>query len=214
MATLFATLVSQVMTITNRKSLVDMTTLAVQAATLKAHKHDDYVKDRAEYSLSFSAADYYQTLDVKTVVPLWRKPWYLRKYDYTTSPGTPGKFFKFLEPSQTVDQYGVNQEDIAYISGSSIQIRSSTSFQYMLAGCYLNPSVVADTTYASWIADEHPFAIIYEAAAIIFKSTGYDEQAVMFRDMCKEQYMMVDADAIRSSPKSDLDGVLAQLASQ
>ena len=179
-------MVADVMTVTKRPSLVAETNLAVRAATLKAHQYDDWIKDFSEFSIQFTTSDFFQALDYKSVIPLWRKPRYLRKYDYTVAPGVPGLFFEYIEPEKVVDEYRVDRQDIYYVAGLNVQIRSSTQFQYMLLGCYLNPDTTI-TGYSSWIANDHPFSIVYEAAAIVFKMVGMDEQVVTYRDMVKEE---------------------------
>jgi len=191
--TSFASLVADVMTLTNRPDLVNETSLAVRAATLKAHQSDDYIKDLYEYSIVFGLTDYYQSLDYKTVLPLWRKPRYIRKYDADGS--TPGVFLKYVVPEKILDDYKVDQLDIFYVAGSFVQIRSSTSLQYILVGCYQNP-VVTELGYNSWIADDHPFAIIYEAAATVFKMIGLDDQVPVFRNLVAEQLQLLKQHAI------------------
>jgi hypothetical protein len=169
---------------------VNETTLAVKAATLKAHHSDDYIFDFAEYSVAFSNPDFYQSLDYKTIIPLWRKPRYIRKYD-----GAPGDFLAYVEPEKVVDNFGASRLDIFYVAGSNIQIRSSTSLQYLLVGAYLNPDVTS-ANYNSWIANDYPFAIIYEAAAVIFKTVGYDEQVPIYRELVGEQLQILKQHAV------------------
>lgn len=191
MSTSFASLVADVMTLTNRPDLVNETNLAVKAATLKAHRNDDYIKDFAEYSIQFSVADFYQTLDYKSVIPLWRKPRYIRKF----AGSTPGNLLTYIEPEKVVDSYGDSRTDIFYVAGSNIQIRSSDALQYILVGAYVNPDVTA-SGFNSWIAEDHPFAIIYEASAIVFKTIGFDEQVVTYRQMVAEQMAELNKHAI------------------
>lgn len=193
MATSFASLVADVMTITNRPDLVNETSLAVRAATLKAHQSDDYIKDFYEYSLVFALADFYQSLGYKTVLPLWRKPRYIRKYDAVGA--APGIFFEYVVPEKILNEYKVDRLDIYYVAGSNLQIRSSTSLQYILVGCYQNP-IVTQTGYSSWIADDHPFAIIYEAAATVFKMIGLDDQVPVFRGLVAEQFQLLKQHAV------------------
>lgn len=193
MSTSFASLVTDVMSLTNRPDLTAETNLAVKAATLKAHHTDDYIFDLGEYSIAFDTAAYYQTLDYKTVIPLWRKPRYFRKYDNTA--GAPGDFLSYIQPEQVVDNFGYNREDIYYIAGANLQLRSSTLLQYALLSCYLNPTVT-DSGYSSWIANDYPFAIIYEATAIIFKTIGNDEQVPMYREMVKDELAKLTIHAI------------------
>lgn len=190
MPTLFTSLVADVITLTKRPDLVDRTNFAVKAAVLKAHQSDDYIKDFNEASIQFQAPDYYQTLDYKAILPYWRKPRYIRKYDTA-----PGVFFKYLEPELVIDQYGVDRTDIFYVAGTNIQIRSSTILTYALLGYYNNP-IVTPTGFSSWIADDHPLAIIYEAAAIVFKTIGFDEQVAAYREMVKEELMGLKMHAV------------------
>lgn len=192
MSTSFASLVADVMTLTNRPDLVNETTLAVKAATLKAHHFDDYIKDFSEYSIQFSNPDYYQSLDYKSIIPLWRKPRYIRKYTIT---GGPGKFIKYIEPEKVIDEYGIDRVDIYYVAGTNIQIRTSDLLQNALVGAYINPDVTT-SGFNSWIANDHPFAIIYEAVAIIFKTIGYDEQVPIYRGMVAEQMQLLKQHAI------------------
>ena len=193
MSTSFASLVADVISLTNRPDLVAETNLAVKAATLKAHQSDDYIKDFQEFSVQFSTAEYYQTLEYKNVVPLWRKPRYVRKYDATGS--SPSNFLEYIEPEKVIDSYGADRLDVFYVAGVNLQIRSSTLLQYILVGAYVNPTVTS-SGFSSWIADDHPFAIIYEAASIIFKTIGYDEQVSVYRMMVQEQLQQLRQHAV------------------
>ena len=193
MTTSFASLVTDTMYLTNRPDLVNETALAVKAATLKAHQSDDYIKDFKEYSLMFDDSAYYQTLDYKAILPLWRKPRYIRKYDATNS--AYGIFLEYVEPEKVIDEYKVDRTDIFYVAGANVQIKSSTLLQYVLAGIYENPTVTSNG-FNSWIADDHPFAIVYEAAAIIFKTIGRDDQVPVYRGMAGEQLQMLKMHAI------------------
>lgn len=191
MTTSLTSLVSDVYSLTNRPDLVGETSLAVRAATLKAHQSDDYIKDFHEYSLDLGSSDYYHSLDYKSVLPLWRKPRYIRKYQTDGA----GILLTYVEPEKVVDRYGANRTDIFYVAGSNVQIKSSTSLQYILVGIYENPQTV-ESLFSSWIANDHPFAIIYEAAAIIFKTIGFDEQVPIYRQMVAEQYQLLRQHAI------------------
>lgn len=183
MSVSFSSLVTDVYSLTNRPDLVNETALAVKAATLKAHQFDDWIKDFQESSIQFSSADYYQTLDYKAVFPLWRKPRYIRILD---SLGTPSAMLEYIVPEKVIDRYGANRVDVFYIAGAEVQIRTLAQQQYFAIGYYSNPDVTT-TGFSSWIADDHPFAIIYEAVAIVFKTVGYDEQVPIYRGMVAEE---------------------------
>jgi hypothetical protein len=78
-----------------------------------------------------------------------------------TQPLTPIEIENFL------DTYGYKQDYSFYLAGQYTQIRVSGSDQYFNFGCYVYP----DTTLQSpsWIADEFPFAIVYEAARTLLR---------------------------------------------
>ena len=194
MATL-ADLVNEVYTITNRPDLVAETTAAVKAATLKAHQTDFYYKDILEIPVEFPSDAYIQALEYRAIVPLYRALSYLRLTDSTGID--TGPLLDICTPHETIDNYGVNKTNIAYVAGQVIQIRADAKFQYIFLGCYVHPSIV-DATYNSWIANEHPYAIIFDACATIFKMIGFDEQAKMYRDMVNEQLAEVKISNIQA----------------
>lgn len=179
----FDELLSDVYQITNRPDLVSATKLAIRAATLKAHHSDYYPKDLFETGIQWDDIRYIQSLDYRLIVPQWRAFKYLRKY----SDSLAGKFFTMLTPEETLDDYGIAREDVCYLAGSQIEIRSSTEDEFMLLGCYVHP-ITTELNYTSWIALDRPFAIIYEAAASIFKQTGFDEQFSVFQQLVLQEY--------------------------
>lgn len=183
----FTELCADVYTITSRPDLVAETKLAVKAATLKAHQSDYYFKDLYETGIQFSTSDFIQQLDVGTVLPRFRSLKYLRKYD-SSGTGAPGKFFNIIPPELIQDAYKVDRTDVAYVAGTTLNIKSATQFQYALLGVYQNP-VIDEATYSSWIAAQFPYVIVFESARLLFKQIGYDEQASQFEALVKEQFV-------------------------
>jgi hypothetical protein len=188
----FAELVADVKTLTNRPDLVAETILAVKAATLKAHSSDFYVKDIFETAISWDPVAYVQSLTYKQIVPLWRSFKYLRKFTPSTATGdaVPGTFFTLIDPTNSIDAYKVDKDNVCYIAGADLDIRSNTQDQYMLLGCYVWPNIT-EANYSSWIAEDLPYAIVYEAASKIFKQIGWDEQSTMFNREVTEQYALL-----------------------
>jgi hypothetical protein len=184
MATL-TELIADVYVATNRPDLVADTLLAVKKATLKAHHSDFFPKDAFETGIQWATPAFLQSLEYRTLVPRWRAPKFLRKYDSTGD--TPGDFFTFLTPEQTLDSYSVQKEDICYVAGELIEIKSSTEDQYMLLGCYRHPDIT-EATFSSWIALDHPYLIVYEAAATVLKTIGKAEEATAMKQEVAEQY--------------------------
>ncbi len=187
----FAELVSDTYLFTNRPDLVNETKLAVKAATLKAHQSDFYPKDIYEVGISWATPAYIQSIDYRTLIPRWRAFKYLRKY----TDGAAGDFIKLLTPEQTLDRYSINKEDICYLAGENLEVRSSTEDDYMILACYINP-VLDETSYSSWVALDHPYAIVYEAARTIFKQIGWDEHANAIRQEVAEQYQILKQEVV------------------
>lgn len=182
----FTALLTDVYALTKRPDLVAETAYAVKAATLKAHKSDYYPKDIVESGVVFDTSSYVQTLAHKELFPYWRSLAYARK----TTETTPSTFFEIISPTDILDSYGVEKADVCYLAGSSYQFRSSDNFQYLLLGYYSDP-VIDPELYSSWIAQEQSPLIVYDAAATIFKTIGYDEQNAAYRDMVSTEIALL-----------------------
>ena len=174
---------AEVITITRRPDLVAETLLAVRQATLALHQSDYFYKDIAETGISFPTASYLQELDYRTLFPLFRSLKYLRK---ASADGTPGVLFSVLTPENILDNYARERTDVCYAAGASIEIKSSTQFQYAIFGYYNNPNI-APSTYNSWIALDHPYAIVFEAAEKIFKMVGKTEEFAAYKLLRDEE---------------------------
>ena len=129
-----------------------------------------------------------QQLDYRTLIPLWRSAKYIRKYDNLNS--VPGIILDPLDSDQILDQYKIEKTDVYYTSGAFLNIKSSTKEQYYLLGCYLNPNIT-ETGYNSWVAKDHPYAIVFDAAATVFKAIGKDEEAAAYKRLVEEQMQMI-----------------------
>ncbi len=183
---LFDNIKSGVLAMTARPDLVTETEFHIRAATLKMHNSDFYPKDLFGVGLEFSTPSYIQSLEYKSLVPRWRQIKYLRKY----ANNIPGDFITILTPDMILDRWGVDKVDIAYIAGNMLEIRSSSEDVNMLLGCYLHPDLTYEG-YNSWIAVEHPFSIIYEAAYQLFITTGLMESASAMRNEVQQQVAMI-----------------------
>lgn len=179
-------LMSDVYVLTNRPDLEAETKLAVKKATLKMHHSDYYPKDLFETGIAWNPPAFIQSLAYKTLIPNWRSFKYLRKY----SDGLAGAFFTLLTPEETLDRYSIAKENICYVAGDQLEIRSSTEDTNMLIGCYVHPNIT-DSGFSSWIADEHPYAVVFEAAAGVFKMIGQDQEAAYYKQEIVEQIAMI-----------------------
>src|SRR5512139_3972949 len=182
----FTALLADVYTITNRPDLVAETTMAVRAATLICHHSDFYPRDLVESRVHFQTLANFQALAYRTLFPGFRALSYARKYE----SGLATLTLSYIEPSDIFDSYNIAKEDVWYLAGEVIQIRSSTAFTDLLVGFYNNPTTLPDS-YSSWIADLHPYAIILEAAASVLGMIGNLEDANRYSALAREQLMLL-----------------------
>lgn len=218
----YADLVAAVYDLTDRPDRVNETAQAIAAATLRAHHSDYYYKDLVEVPAQFASLAYLQQIPL-SFFSRFRSLKYIRKYYPGTGPNNPptqdqspsnlpplygtyydpganlpdGRFFKILTPDNVLDSYYINKVDVAYIAGQTIQIRSADYFQYALTGYYQHPDITQDT-YSSWIANENPYCIVYAAAAIVFKTIGYDEQNAQYNQLMQEEIIMLQMSNVQA----------------
>jgi hypothetical protein len=200
----FSDVLNEVYTLTNRPELVAESTSAVKAATLKMHHAEFWPQDIYETQVNFGALDYQQQFQYKQAIPLFRTFKYARVIDPSGlaslySPNLLGQpldpindgikllqFFTPIDPLNTLDQYKVDRKNTCYLAGAQINFRCQAQFQYILFGCYVNPNITT-TGYSSWIADEHLYAIVFEAVRQVFAMIGYAEQATNYEKLVGEQ---------------------------
>jgi hypothetical protein len=184
----FAELLAEVYELTGRPDKEALSKSAIKAATLKAHQTDYYSKDIYETGVQFTTSEYRQSLDYITFISNFRTLKYLRRVDSATDDN--GVFFEIVTPDAVLDEYNDARADIAYVAGRVLEIRSSVSFSTALLGAYVLP-IVTEGGYSSWIADMHPYAIIYEACRVIFKTIGFDEQSATYNQLVAEEYNLL-----------------------
>lgn len=190
-------LINEVYILTNRPDLTGQTLAAVRSATLRAHLSDFYYKDIKENTIAYDSLAGLQQFEYKALFPRWRSLKYLRKLDISTSPYTPGAFFNILDVTDILDPYKVTKDNICYVAGTTLHARSSVAFQYCSIGYYSNPLIGStNATFESWIADDFPWSIIYEAAARICKSIGKVAQGNAFKLDAAEQIALVKISSI------------------
>ena len=206
---------NEVYIITGRPDLVNETLSGIRSATLKAHQSDYYWKDLYEVGVQFDTAAFQQQLDYRSIIPNWRSLKYMRKWtnpanvtvgpggDYLTTGTTsdPNSWFdgnnlnmrrelEIVLPENVFDDYNLIKKNICYVAGAYININSATSEQYYLLGCYVNPNITV-SGYSSWVALDHPYYIIFDAAGAVFKAIGKDDEAAMYRKIGEEQLAML-----------------------
>lgn len=188
MATLPA-LLADVYSLTNRPDLVAESTVAVKAATLKAHQSDYYQRDIVTGSQVFANPTLLvQTFSI-TGLPRWRAWSYLQNFDPLVSPyqGSGAFVFDIIAPNDLIDQYNVLKQNTAWQAGTNLNIRCAAALATLYYGYYRNQDVT-NAGDMGWISDSHPYAIIGEATRRVFKIIGYDEQAAYYEKVVQEEY--------------------------
>lgn len=186
-------MIQEVYNLTNRPDLVAATKSAVKAATVKAHITDFYSKDIAETGVAFEEPAYIHSLDYNSVIPRFRSLKYFRRVKDEND--REGVFLEVVTPEEVLDAYSQGRTDICYVAGNILEMRASVEFSKALMGAYVYPNVT-DLHYSSWIADNHTFAIVYEAARVIFKTIGYDEEAATYNQLVAEEYNLLRMTAL------------------
>lgn len=187
MATL-AALLADVYSLTNRPDLVAESTLAVKAATLKAHQSDYFFRDQVAGSFNFAnPALFVQQFDVSTLTR-WRAWAYLQNFDPLITPyqNSNSYVFEIIASNDLIDNYRILKQNSAYQVGTACNIRCAAALATLYYGYFQNPDIT-NAANMGWISDNHPYAIIIPAARMVFKTIGYDEQYRAYEDMEREQ---------------------------
>lgn len=189
----FEELVEEVFILTNRRDLVAETESSVKAATLRMHKLDFFSRDIYETGIEFDSPQYRQSLDYITLVSNFRAIKYVRIVQDQNDED--GKLLEIITPDEVLDSYGQNRNDIAYIAGRVLEIRSSTTFTKALFGCYVSP-IVRIGAYESWVAELNPFAIVYDAARVVYRAIGQMEESNAMASLLAEEAQMLKMEAL------------------
>lgn len=188
----FAELEQEVQLWAKRPELATQVKAAIRASTLKLHQSRYWHRDLVELTIAFDSPRYIQSFIPKEVVPLYRKPKYLRWFSGIDGD-EPGDFYTKCDLDNILDGYGYEKSNIWYLSGNMMQIKSTVELHYALFGCYQSPKLLPEEQFTSWIAEDYPYAIVHEATRLIFKSIGRDEQAVEQNNLAREYYMTLVA---------------------
>jgi hypothetical protein len=187
----FEQLLEEVYIITNRPELVAETSSAIRLATLKAHHSDFYSHDIVERQVKFDTALFKQSIDLYSLASNYRAAKYFRLTDAANCDDVIGPKIDMITPDELLDSYGRNRVNVSYVAGRMLEIRAGVEFDTAVFGFYVNPIVTPSGSYGSWVANIHPGAIINEAARVIFKMIGYDEQSAQYNSLVGEEYSLL-----------------------
>lgn len=197
MTTTFAQIEADVAVATGRPDLVTTgdIALAIRRATLKVHCMAFWPRDLAEGVILFDDASLRnQSISIVQQLPKFRAIKYIREYpSVNSSSGSDAQFYTKQEPDAILDDYGTVMDNIWYLGGSNINLRSRGAGNTGVSvGWYQYPAVADALTFNSWIADSYSFALVDEAARIIFKNSGNMDMAASYDQIMLEhrQYLI------------------------
>lgn len=203
---LYAQMLADIYTITNRPDLIAETQLALRKATVKAHSADFWKGDIAivpKYILPTPIVDVTQPSSRFSInladpanFPNLRKVAYIKEYinpagqvssavsgwdtliaNYGTSPRQ--RNYDECSPEAVIDDYGTERTNYWYQAGKQVSLRVYSPILYATFGYYAYPNATP-TGYNSWIANEFPDLIVEEAASTVFRMIGKADESAAY----------------------------------
>lgn len=190
MAQTMSTMLTELDLITNRPDLVDESVLAIQAATLKAHRLDFFPRDLASAKLTLLGAAYNHTIALTPTTTRLRSIHSVSRHDEDDATKPIKKYLELIAPDDLLDGYESRRTDIAYRLGTELIIKAELEINYLEITYYTYPDV---GTYSSWFADIYQHAILYAAAATIFRLVGSMDESNSYLRMALAEFDMVKA---------------------
>jgi hypothetical protein len=203
----YSEIVNDVVTTTNRPDLVNTgdVDLAIRSATLRLHNMAFWPMDLAEAIVQFTDnTQVAQTISIDASLPRFRAVKYIREnlnnaealpavpyQAYAGYPRSTQNYFEKMEPDAILDDYNLIRGNVWYLGGRNINLNCRMPIGSVSIGWWQYP-IVSATNFASWIADAYPFAIVDEASRMVFKNTGFNDNAKEYERICAEhrQYML------------------------
>lgn len=228
-ATLYAELIANIITLTNRPDLIGETALALRKATMKAHQADFWKSDVVicpQYTLPIPITDpaapssrYVIPLNDPVNFALLRKVAWIKEYinpagqspnpfisGWDTLIGTYGRAqrqanYDECSPESVVDSYNMERTNYWYQAGKQVALRTFAPIQYAVIGYYAYPNVTP-VSYNSWIGNEFPDILVEEAASTVFRMIGkVDESAAYANNWPINLHTITMAQVTVSTPR-------------
>lgn len=177
-----AQIIAEVVQETRRPDLTTRITSAVKNATLRLHQSEMFARDLTEGRVG---TDDYTSVapDSRYVIPeadiaRFRAFNFFKDYDASTL--VIGKEYSIeSSPVPTLNEWGVARTGLIYRAGVNFIVKTGDllgSKRSFYASWYQNPNIT-DSALNSWIAVDHPWAIIWAAVARIHRGNGKAEEA-------------------------------------
>jgi hypothetical protein len=186
MTALYTAIVADVMLLLARPELADEVALAVRTSTRSAHLGGSYPRDSRETDVTLAVPAYTAQLAIDTYAPRCRGLTSVQAVD-ATDLVVYNPAIDIVELGDLLDpEYGTVKNNIAYLAGTTINIRSSIAMTKVRLTYFHSPDVT-EAVYDSWIALLAPDIIIYGALAIVARGTGNAERATQYMEMINKE---------------------------
>ena len=180
---LFDGMVADVVTLTARPDLAAETALAVRTATNNAHFCDAFPRDLQGFVVQLPIASYVSQLDIPTLFPRLRALSAVKQLDVNKVPLANGSgAITIIELADIYDEYSSLRNNVAYIAGDKLNVKSAISCDALLIEWFKAPAVKREQ-YSSWIAELYPDVILYWAASLVLSTNGNEEKAAKYMQM-------------------------------
>lgn len=184
---LYDQMLSDILTLTARPDLENESALALRTATLSIHGRQNFPRDEVTNLVKLPNAAYQASLDVQILFPRLRGLSSIRLVDVNYAPiDNENGSIEIVEMGDIYDpEYGTVKNNIGFLAGTSLNIRTAIEAYGYLVSYYQLPQVRREQ-YSSWIAQLAPDVIIYQAAAIVFSTNGNEEKARSYMNMVND----------------------------
>lgn len=185
---LYDSMVADTMDLTKRPDLEAETRIAVRSATGNAHLSGAYVRDTATQLVRFPNAAYTVAIDITTMFPRMRGISSVNLADATDAIMQDPKI-EIVELGDIRDpDYGYLRNNIAYLAGTALNIRSTNSMVAAIVQ-YLQMPETRREGYNSWIAQLYPDVITFWAASMVLTSSGKLDKANKYMERVNNEFL-------------------------
>lgn len=170
--------------LTARRDLDVETELALRTATVNAHLCDAFPRDLFVSQVQLPNAAYMASLNIPTLFPGLRGLSQIRPLDSQMLPMvlSPENQLEIIELGDIYDDYGQLKNQVVYLAGDSVNVRSFMNCYGFLVSWFKSP-LLRRAEYNSWIAQLYPTVIVYWAASIVLDTNGNESKAKKYMDM-------------------------------
>lgn len=169
-------IVNKVIGITGATNMLAETIDSVDRATRDAHSSNKWQRDVSYVSVVFGAEDGIPTKDRQVILP--------SLFSRVTEVLVKLPKAKLPNPAKVVKSYTAFIKDSghtkAVLLGNVLHVSASEIFNDLIIGGITRPNVT-DDGYNSWIAQDYPNVIIYNAAAQVLTDLGDTSSIVNFQ---------------------------------